>query len=120
MNKKLPLIFVFSLLALILIVSCYFYLSTRKSQIYLPIFHRSPSSELSTLLAEKLLNLESAPIVSSDRIEASISGTIVYFSKDKDLKTQVRALQLVLPRLKMNDRPVKVIDLRFEKVVIRY
>lgn len=54
-----------------------------------------------------------------DTIIASISGRRVLFAADSDLETQARALQLVLPRLKMEERIVREVDLRFNKVVFR-
>ncbi len=80
--------------------------------------------DLTQVLAKELepagLVLESAPAVLGQTISASVSGYPVLFSKDDDLKTQVRALQLVLPRLKMDNKRITEIDLRFSKVIIRY
>lgn len=58
-------------------------------------------------------------VVDSDTIQASISGTTVTFSPSKDFSQQVRALQLVLSRRTIESAP-KVIDLRFNNVVVRY
>lgn len=55
-----------------------------------------------------------------ETITASISGMSVYFNGSKDLNQEVRALQLLLPRLKMEERKPREIDLRFNKVIIRY
>lgn len=59
-------------------------------------------------------------IVKEDLISATISGITVIFSKDKDLNAQVRALQLVLSRPTMGSKKIVEIDLRFNKVVLRF
>lgn len=84
-----------------------------------PVVKKDLTQVLSTELEPAGLVLESAPAILGETISASISGYFVLFSKDDDLPTQVRALQLVLPRLKMDNRKVSVIDLRFSKVIIR-
>lgn len=70
-------------------------------------------------VAKAGISIDGLPITLGETIEASISGYRVLFSKDKDIKSQVRALQLVLPKITMNRIP-KEIDLRFGKVVLKY
>lgn len=84
-----------------------------------PIFAQDLTQSLVQELAGAGLSPDSAPAILGDSITASISGYTAIFSKGEDLKNQVRALQLVLPRLKMDSKKVTVIDLRFNKVVIR-
>ncbi len=64
------------------------------------------------------LTLGGIPTVLGDSIQASISGVQVFFAVDKDISSQVRALQLVLGKLTINKLP-KEIDLRYNKVIIR-
>lgn len=120
MQKKLPLIVITVLIVLIVLGIFAFYRYTRHAQVLRPSYATPETQQLGKILQSSSLSFEDPPRAYNDRIEASISGILVYFSKDKDLKTQVRALQLVLPRLKMDVRPAKFIDVRFDKVVIHY
>ena len=89
-------------------------------QLRLPFFLPSPQQQLRAALADQSL-VPSGPIVAlGSTLTASVSAVTVLFSSDKDFSVQVRALQLVLPRLKMEGRTAKVIDLRFNKAVIQY
>jgi len=83
-------------------------------------FQKPQTYELAQLLEKNGIGISGLPIVTNNNIMASVSGILVTFSADKDLVVQVRALQLVLPRLKMEGKPVKEIDLRFNKVIIKY
>jgi len=47
-------------------------------------------------------------------------GLVVILSPTKDLGTQVRALQTVLSKAKIENRTVSLVDFRFEKLVVRY
>ncbi len=76
--------------------------------------------DLINLLERNNLSVVGVPIIKNGTIQASISGMIVMFATDKDLFAQVRSLQLLLPKLKMDDRIIKEIDLRFNKVVLKY
>lgn len=82
-------------------------------------FQKPPTYELVQLLAKNGIGLTGLPVILNNNIAATISGITVLFSAEKDLGVQVRALQLVLPRLKMEERIVKEIDLRFGKIVIK-
>lgn len=65
------------------------------------------------------LTLVEIPVVLGDSIQASISGIRVIFGVEKDIPSQVRALQVVLGKLTINKLP-KEIDLRYNKVIIKY
>ena len=47
-------------------------------------------------------------------------GLVLILSPTKDLETQVRALQTVLSKAKIEKRTVSLVDFRFEKLVVRY
>lgn len=83
-----------------------------------PISRPDTSSELSTSLAQAGIALDQPPAVLGDKITASVSGVLVIFATEKDLPTQVRTLQLILPRLRI-DNKIKEVDLRFNKVIVR-
>lgn len=84
-----------------------------------PLIKESPTYDLAALL-EKNGMTSTTPVLTNGAIVASVSGILVSFSQTKDLAQQVRALQLVLPKVKMDERKVVEIDLRFNKVVIKY
>jgi len=47
-------------------------------------------------------------------------GLVVIFSSGKELETQVRTLQTLLTKAKIEKRVVSLVDFRFEKLVVRY
>jgi len=85
-----------------------------------PIYKQSAIYDLVTILEKNGYFVSPPPIFVNDSIQASISGITAVFSPEKDLFSQVRSLQLVLGRLKMEEKNAKEIDLRFNKVVVRY
>lgn len=97
-----------------------FFWRQKEKVILWPLTKTPPAYELAALLEKNGITLPASPALLNGTIQATISGILVIFSPDKDLGTQVRALQLVLPRLKIEGRPAKEIDLRFTKVVVRY
>ncbi|MBI4099465.1 hypothetical protein HY440_00505 [Candidatus Microgenomates bacterium] len=74
---------------------------------------------LSTQLGNVGIALEAPPTIVGDTITASISGAQVLFDASSSLDIQIRTLQLVLPRFKMETKKFTVVDLRFSKVVFR-
>ena len=92
---------------------------SRSSNIINPLSKPSLIYDLSSVLEKNGLAFTS-PIIKDNSIMASISGILVSFSTQKDFLAQVRALQLVLPKVKMDGSRVSQIDLRFDKVVIKY
>lgn len=81
---------------------------------------REPATVLTETLEKAGLQLQSPPTISSNTIQASISGVTVFFAVDKNLTTQVRALQLLLSRHTIGDKVAREIDLRFNQVVVKY
>lgn len=121
MRRKLALLLLVSGAILITVALASFYIF-RRNVVNAEV--KTPYSQLPApvLLAGELnkagISLETAPEISGDSLTASISGFRVFF-KNSDLATQVRTLQLVLPRLKMEGKNFTEIDLRFNKVVVR-
>lgn len=117
-NKILIAAVVLGLLALVVV---FFW---QKEKIF-PLQLKTPLSageiapNLAGVLEKAGLAVSESPVVLGDRVIASVSGIRVVFAKDKDFSSQVRALQLVLGRLTIDKVP-KEIDLRFNKVIIRY
>lgn len=120
-RKFLAVIFIFGLVLssigiLLLVVS--------RSKIFalpiqVPFTRIDDVASLNSVLEKTGLVSTSPPVIFDTQIIASISGFRVIFAKDKDLATQVRALQLVLPSLKIGDTNKSEIDLRFTKVIVR-
>ena len=114
---------IFSVVAVILIIlfGVIFWQRERifSSGLKIPFISREPTVVLAENLEKAGLGLSGLPIISTDTIEASISGIRVFFDTTKDFLPQVRALQLVISRRTIDKIP-KEIDLRFNKVVIRY
>jgi hypothetical protein len=66
----------------------------------------------------KISSLEKSPegfLVIRDK-----DGLTVVLSPEKDLETQVRTLQTLLGKAKIEKRAVSLVDFRFEKLVVRY
>ncbi len=84
-----------------------------------PIFAPDSIFSLTSGLDQAGIILDSPPTIYADTITASISGALVLFENNGNFATQIKTLQLVLSRLKMEGKTVKEIDLRFSKVIIR-
>lgn len=117
MAKKIVFVL---LLALVLIGAGVFIYTKQQKKAPGEFFQKPPAYELTKLLEKNGIGISGLPTVINNNLMASVSGILVTFSLDKDLEVQVRALQLVLPRLKMESKPAKEIDLRFNKVIIKY
>lgn len=118
MKKKIILFLILSLLiaAGILIWNVRF----DKQTLFIPYFSPPPEKQLVNELTKNNININSLPAVSGNTLTSSISGTTVIFTSSKDFGPQIRALQLVLGGIKMEGKIPKEIDLRFDKVVLRY
>jgi hypothetical protein len=92
----------------------------RPVQTLVPFSRQPETYDLVAVLEKNGLLVTLPPVTLGTTIQASISGVTVMFAADKDLATQVRALQLVLPTIKMEGKKAYEIDLRFNKVIIRY
>lgn len=111
----------FLLILLVLVDGGIFvYFRLKPVKILNPLAANSPIYELNSVLAENALNTTVPIYLNPDTILASVAGVMVDFSPTKDFSKQVRALQLVLPKVKMDGSNVKEIDLRFNNVVLKY
>lgn len=120
MIKRTLLILVL-MLVLTLLVGLGFWRRLWLEEKFLEPYSQLPKAyELVGLLEKDGFFVSSPPQIMGNTIQASFSGVIVLFSAEKDLSSQVRSLQLVLPKSKMGAKQAKEIDLRFSKVVIRY
>ncbi len=119
---------IFSLIILILIILGVFVIWQKErilgyfhpTVILMPYYKQPDVYDLLVMLEKNGIDVVSPPIVIDKTIQATISGVTIYFATDKDFFTQVRSLQLVLPKAKMDGKNITTIDLRFSKVVLRY
>lgn len=124
MQKKLRLLGVLGVVLLIFALASVFgfiyYAKSSNQPVTVPVTASPKALDLTNLLQAGGFTLESPPFEEKGVIMASVSGTTVLFSATKDLKTQVKALQLTKGSLKMDKDKPKIIDLRFNKIVLRY
>lgn len=124
MRKKIRLVlilgFIFVCLGILFVGGTAFYLRYTDFSVAIPIAKESKTIELTKELAKANFRIEASPFEQNGIITASISGSVVLFSSSKDLKAQIKALQLLISRLKMEPVKPKEIDLRFEKIIVRY
>jgi len=73
-----------------------------------------------------LVRLEESPVqavklVEQETIEVRAGGDLVIlFSRQKDLPTQIRSLQTIMQKYRIEGKPLKQVDLRFEQPVVKY
>jgi hypothetical protein len=91
-----------------------------RGEILRPISAAPDGYELIRRLEKAGIPAADFPAISGEVLAASVSGVRVLFSREKDLDLQVRALQLVLPGVRMEEKRVEEIDLRFDKIILRY
>jgi len=73
-----------------------------------------------TLIDKKLLDITELKKTDRGLDIKSKQGVEVFISDDKDLGDQVKTLQTVLSKAKIEKREVLLIDFRFDKLVVRY
>lgn len=85
------------------------------------ISQKDQKQDLQTLLeSEKVFEIESINDVQNGLEVKSKNSATVVFAKDKDLSNQVRTLQTLLAKAKIENKSVKRVDFRFEKIVVQY
>lgn len=123
-KKKIRLVLILGLLfvclGVLLVGGTAFYLRYTDFSVAIPIAKESKITELTKELDKANFRIEASPFEQNGVITASVSGSVVLFSSSKDLKAQIKALQLLIGRHKMEPVKPKEIDLRFEKIVVRY
>lgn len=86
-----------------------------------PLPATDPIQTLTDLLLQEELSI-SFPLVASDSaiLAKTTDGTQIIFSPNKDFSSQVDALQIILPRLKIEGKQTNSIDLRFDRPIVIY
>ncbi len=115
MNKKFAL---FLVLALILLSAASYWYFSQVATLKHVVNTSWSSIELSRKLKEEL-GLTNSYVEEADSVRVTAGYWEVLFSKSKDQNSQIRALQEVTTRLRMDSSHRKLVDLRFNKVVIR-
>lgn len=124
MRKKIRL-FTISVVTLLVIITissiAVFYTKLLpKEKVISPVPTPPVVLELLATLENRGFEVEALPFEEESSVIASVSGTKIIFSKSKSPQSQVKALQLVIESLKMEAVKPKEIDLRFDKVILRY
>lgn len=84
-----------------------------------PIPKDDPTRTLSDLLLKKNIPIDSSPSSSGSAIVVTVSGNgQVFFSRVKDIGSQVDSLQIILTRLTIEGKEFKKIDFQYEKPII--
>lgn len=124
MRKKIRLFVISAVLLTLLFISLIggysLYKQSENQPVNNPVMSPPKTYALVKILKSAGFEIASPPFENNGTISASVSGSLVLFSSLKDLKMQVKALQLVTRSLKMEGTKPKEIDLRFTKVVVRY
>ncbi|MEK7565609.1 MAG: hypothetical protein AAB506_01015 [Patescibacteria group bacterium] len=110
------IVFLISIIFLVYLFLSHF----RPPNLLRPIVGENYKVRLVQELSSKKIELHTLPDESDDALIASISGILVYFSKNKDLSVQATALQMILGKTTIDNRIPKEIDLRFSKPILRY
>lgn len=110
------IVFLTSTIFLIYLLLSYF----RPPNFLLPIVGEDHKIKLIRELSAKNLQLDTPPDESPDTLTVQLLGTLVYFSKEKDISVQVAALQMILGKTTIDGGIPKVIDLRFNKPILKY
>lgn len=92
-----------------------------KKEVVRPVPNESWQEQFVNKLLENGIELVERPIFNGEKIEASVSGgTKIIFGPDKDESVQISSLQLLLTRFRIEGRKPTIIDLRFDKPVVRF
>lgn len=81
-----------------------------------------PEQELSALIEkDKVIEIESLKRTSEgDLTVKAKSGPVIIFAIEKSLTDQVATLQTLLTKAKIDNKALKKVDFRFEKIVVEY
>lgn len=92
-----------------------------KSIIY-PVVGRPQLDDLRKRIEEKGIELSSLEMSSKSAliIGKIKNGPKIYFSEDKDVEWQASSLQLIVSRLTIDNKKPNLIDLRFDKPIVKY
>lgn len=86
----------------------------------IPIWEKSVSDDFSNLIENigyKIVSKEEF----ENYLEATLSGNLhIFLKKDEEIPKQVASLQYILNRSKIEGKLPSIIDLRFDKPVLKY
>ncbi len=82
---------------------------------------KTPQDELKTEIEKsKVFEIESIKEVTGGFEVKAKNGPTVVFSKEKDFAETIRTLQTLLAKAKIDNKSVRQVDFRFEKIVVQY
>ena len=85
------------------------------------IKQQTDQEKLKTAIEEsKVFEIESIKGVQGGFEVKSKIGLIVDFSKEKDFDESIRTLQTLLAKAKIDNKTVKQVDFRFDKIIVKY
>jgi len=121
-QKKKPkyLIFILIIPVLIFIIGQIYIRLPQKESMKVPLWENSASDDFNNSIESIGLK-----IISKDEfenyLEATLSGNLhVFLSKKEEISRQVASLQYILNRSKIEGKIPSIIDLRFDKPVLKY
>ena len=90
--------------------------------IVVPLGQNFDFQKLREKLSEKGINFDSIDVSSNSGVVIGkvTGGPKVYFASDKDVDWQVSSLQLIISRLTIDNKKPNLIDLRFDKPIVKY
>ncbi len=74
----------------------------------------------STIVESKVFEIESIKNAQEGFEVKSKTGLTVFFSKEKNFDESIRTLQTLLAKAKIDNKTVKQIDFRFDKIIVKY
>lgn len=73
------------------------------------------------ITSEKILEVDRIERTSeNDLLLFSKNGVVVFFDDQKSLDDQVATLQTLLTKARIDNKALKKVDFRFEKIVVEY
>jgi len=86
-----------------------------------PALGQTLTSDIISLILLEEPQISSIKYIGQKGIEVKDDGGLtVLFSREKDLLDQIRSLQMILKKYKIEGKSLKRVDLRFEQPVVRY
>ena len=125
MKKRLPVIFALGLFFVSILLAKFALAKASfplgKHGLIAPLPNRDPVKELEEILQEKGIAIEQGPVASDSALVVVLANNeTVLFHANKDMRTQVGSLQIILNKLTIEERKAKKIDLRFEDPIVLY
>lgn len=95
---------------------------SQNKKIINPVVQRPQIDDLRKNIEEKGIELTSLEMSTKSAVIVGKikNGPKIYFSGDKDVEWQASSLQLIVSRLTIDNKKPNLIDLRFDKPIVKY